>query len=616
MKQLPVLLEPWRPWLSLFPEDLSEPLGRFLLRLHPQIGPLRSAPARADALPEGVGSIVQRGPYERLLISEWAYADAEPDEFIRRAASGELMFAGPEPAARQRSRRCLVLFDAGPLQLGEPRLLHLALFILLARRAQEAGAAFEWGILQRPPALHNDCGRHGITALLKARSLDAANASHLAAWDALIDKSNDDVWIIGAHGMQAPAAVRGQVTIGRQLLAEKLDVVVRMHLASRPVTLDLPAPALAIRLLRTPFEPLAGCVTTAKKSGRPSLLRAPCFAFTSSMVAVSQLDGSIFVYPVPTSFKSKQGAERRHAAPHKGGVLGAGIFGKSLGYLVSDGETLRFKGFPGEAFASKYAVVTRPEPEQFRAPPQGARWLPVYFLKRYTQANRSAPRVTHNEVVALDRDRNLVAWSRSSTQQAGTATNGVIEFATIARNVIGAGQTEHHLLYAVATDQGTDIYRRSVGDTRVATLPYKGSEVLFGATAGSWAHAPVGLLALRHSATEWQVGVPDAMHRIVIEDAAKVIGVAVSRKGSVTHGLVVLTPRKRIIELRCAGAVRVLVHSAEDIAQVSVCPRSGNVAWIGAHSHRLSVQGIDEDRPYLEIVAENNGDQDEDDNDE
>ncbi len=607
MKQLPVLLEPWRPWLSLFPDDLSEPLGSFLLRLHPQIGPLRSAPARADALPEGVGSIVQRGPYERLLISEWAYADAEPDEFIRRAASGELMFAGPEPAARRRSRRCLVLFDAGPLQLGEPRLLHLALFILLARRAQEAGAAFEWGIVQCPGVLHDDCGRNGITALLKARGLDAVNAGHMAAWDAFIDKAGDDAWVIGAHGLQAPAAVRGQVAIRRQLLADKLDVAVRMHLASRAVVLDLPKPDLAIRLLRTPFEGLTVPTGASKKSGRPSLLRAPCFAFSSSMVAVAQLDGSIFVYPVPNSFKSKAGVERRHASPQKGGVLGAGIFGKSLGYLVSDGDTLHFKGFPGEGFASKYAVVTRPEPEQFRAPPQGGHWLPLHFLKRVSQANRTSPRVYHYDVFALDLDRNLVAWSRSSTQQSGTATHSAIEFTTVARDVIGTSQTEMNLLYAVANDQGTHIHRRNAVDTRVMTLPYKGSEVWFGATAG-WTRAPRGLLALRYSPTEWQVGSGDSMARIVVHHGANVIGVAYSKKAN-APGLVVLTAKRRIIELHCADSVQVLVRSPEDIAQASVCPRSGNIAWTGARSHRLSVQGIDEDRPYLEVVAENTDDE-------
>src|SRR4051812_12486466 len=151
---LPRALEPWRPWLALLAPDLAEPLGQLLLQLHPVVGRMRAPAPSPDALPAGVGSIFQRGSYERLLISEWAVADAEPDEFIRRAAGNELLFTGPEPERQRRSQRCIALFDAGPAQLGEPRLAQLALFILLARRAQEAGAAFEWGVLQHPGELH------------------------------------------------------------------------------------------------------------------------------------------------------------------------------------------------------------------------------------------------------------------------------------------------------------------------------------------------------------------------------------------------------------------------------------------------------------------------------
>ena len=60
--------------------------------------------------------------------------------------------------AREANRLIIVLFDAGPLQLGAARLVHLALLILLARRAQEAGAELRWGILQNAPTLHEPQG--------------------------------------------------------------------------------------------------------------------------------------------------------------------------------------------------------------------------------------------------------------------------------------------------------------------------------------------------------------------------------------------------------------------------------------------------------------------------
>jgi hypothetical protein len=602
VKQLPPLLEPWRPWLSLFPADLAEPLGAILLRLHPQIGPLRSAPARADALPEGVGSIVQRGPYERLLISEWAYADAEPDEFIRRAASGELMFAGPEPAARQRSRRCLALFDAGPAQLGEPRLLHLALFILLSRRAEEAGAGFAWGVLQAPGVVYDAAGRDGLQKLLKARTLAAASPEQLKAWGDAVDHASDDAWMIGGHGQKAPAGVRGQVAIRRQIVGDELDVAITMHLARRQISLPLPPPELAIRLLRSPFEALASRAELRQKEGRPSLLLAPRFAVSSSMLAVPQLDGGIYIYPVPHSLKSKPGAPRRHAAPSRGAILGAGIYGKSLASLASDNDELRFKGFPSEGFSSKYASIARPPVEQFRAPPQRARWLQIFFLKRQLNERPTGPRKVRSEVFALDMDRKLVCWSRESSMQSGTATNSPIECRTVGRDVIGAEQTEGRILFGVASDAGTEVYGLAAGSAQLATLPYRGTELLFGGLAHWPRTRGHGLLALRVSETDWWVGSDEQMAMIKIDDAARVIGVAGSARHKV-FGLVVLTAKKRIIELRALSGVRVLVRSAEDIAQASVCARSGNIAWVGARSHRLSVQGIDEEKPYLTVLA-------------
>ena len=128
--QLPAMLRPWADWLSLFPPDLAKTMGDLLLRLNPLLTPLQRHAARVAIDPAGVGDIVTRGSYDRLLISEWAYADTVPDEFLRRAANGELLFAGPEPANSDEPLSSVALFDAGPFQLGEPRLVHLALFIL------------------------------------------------------------------------------------------------------------------------------------------------------------------------------------------------------------------------------------------------------------------------------------------------------------------------------------------------------------------------------------------------------------------------------------------------------------------------------------------------------
>ncbi|SHH13774.1 hypothetical protein [Massilia sp. CF038] len=611
MKQLPAPLQPWHPWLSLFPPDLIEPLGALLLRLHPQIGPLRSAPARADALPEGVGSIVQRGPYERLLITEWAYADAEPDEFIRRAASGELMFAGPEPAARQRSRRCLALFDSGPAQLGEPRLLHLVLFILLARRAEEAGALFEWGVLQVPGKLHGSSDREAIKALLNARTLFAAQAQHIEAWNDVIDSAADDAWVIGAHGSERPPGVRGHIGIARHWLEERLDVRLTMHQAVRQFMLDLPPPPLATRLLRSPFETLASNAQVRQPGGRPSLLLAPRFAVAASMLAVPQLDGGIITYPVPNSLRAKPGTPRRQAAPATGAILGGGLFGKGMGSLIGEGDNLRFKGFPIEGFSSKYAVTPRPSNEEFNHPPQSGRWLPVFFLKCELPVSRNAPRITRSNVIALDRSLRLVCWSRESSTQSNTATQSPIKFSTIASCVIGAEQTSDRILFGVAGNGETElkIYKPGTGTSNLLTLPRSASSILFGDLRHWPRSGEHGALALKVEPNEWWTGTSKEMTMLKVAEGARVIGVARSEKHGCV-GLVVLAPGRRIIEMYSGSGVRVLVRSSGNIAQVSVCPFTGNIAWIGASSLRVYVQAIDQDKPYLEVLnAEGDSDE-------
>ncbi|HSF40711.1 MAG TPA: hypothetical protein VLT87_13030, partial [Thermoanaerobaculia bacterium] len=137
--ELPRPLAPWRPWLAIFPRDLALSLGPVLQRLSFAVGPLRMERASGEGDPDGFDGLAQRGPYERLLPSEWLLADEAPEEFLRRAAGGEHTFlhlARPVPGG---SHLSVALFDAGPGQLGSPRIAQLAALIVLARRAEAAG---------------------------------------------------------------------------------------------------------------------------------------------------------------------------------------------------------------------------------------------------------------------------------------------------------------------------------------------------------------------------------------------------------------------------------------------------------------------------------------------
>ncbi len=149
LMELPRALMPWAEWLDLFPAELIAPIGELIRRLDMAIGPLHAKGQPGQDEPNGFDGIARRGDYDRLLLSEWLLADEAPDEFLRRATMNEHVFLEPARIAPAGARCSVALFDAGPNQLGAPRLAHLAALIVLARRAQAIGAQFHGACCRR-----------------------------------------------------------------------------------------------------------------------------------------------------------------------------------------------------------------------------------------------------------------------------------------------------------------------------------------------------------------------------------------------------------------------------------------------------------------------------------
>ncbi|MGH8079333.1 MAG: hypothetical protein ACREP7_02080, partial [Lysobacter sp.] len=181
--QLPATLKPWRAWLDWFDPELAAIVGDLLLRLHPMLGAFRMRAQSGQVEPEGIDDLRRRGNYDRLLLSEWALADAAPEEFERRAAGGEHLFLNPKLVAREVDALTVAVFDTGPSQLGAARLAHVAMWILLAQRAQAAKARFLWGIADRPGELHAADSPTMLKRLLSARTLTPGGASSGQAED-------------------------------------------------------------------------------------------------------------------------------------------------------------------------------------------------------------------------------------------------------------------------------------------------------------------------------------------------------------------------------------------------------------------------------------------------
>jgi hypothetical protein len=258
--EMPRALLPWSSWLELFPREITQSFGPMLQRLDRAIGPLRVQSATGSGEPDGFNGLTRRGSYERLLLTEWLLADEMPEEFLRRAIMGEHAFyqvARREPAG---SRLSVALFDAGPNQLGSPRLAHLAALIVLARRAEAAGAEFRWGVLQSREMPMLTAAEDSIRQLLDARSLREATADDLTHWQERLrsGSKSDDFWIIGGARLERLLPDRH---LSRLYVADPLDFAERsvaavIHSPGAPIreiTLPLPEERYCGRLLRDPF---------------------------------------------------------------------------------------------------------------------------------------------------------------------------------------------------------------------------------------------------------------------------------------------------------------------------------------------------------------------------
>jgi hypothetical protein len=272
---LPAPLKPWAAQLSLLQRELALALAPAIQRLSMSIGPLADAQSQPTGAPDGYDGVARKGSYERLLITEWLFADEAPEEFLRRAAEGEHLFSRVAVREPHHARRCLVLFDAGPSQLGAPRIAHLAAFIAFASRCEAARATLTWGVLQTPTTtLREGFGKSEAEALLKARTSREATPADLSRWLEGLGHRADDVWLVGGPELlSSPAAAKVQQVEVRELMepgVRALEVKVRRGSRVRQtVKLELPAPAICASLLRAPFlveKPKPPTATTARPS--------------------------------------------------------------------------------------------------------------------------------------------------------------------------------------------------------------------------------------------------------------------------------------------------------------------------------------------------------------
>jgi hypothetical protein len=231
---LPEALRPWATTLSTMDLDLATALGPLLQDLDEFITAATAThPHRGE--PDGFGGIGLRGEPERILVSEWAFAEHFPHEFLRKAATGELLYTTPEFVETHRKGRAAVLVDAGPDQLGAARLVQLAALIVLQRREPD----LLLGVLGDEPGTWHPAG---ITRLLDARRATRPDQSDVQRWADTVD----DLWLLSSPRLTAPRCL----TTTESAWDERGATAVRVELNGLSTELTLPGRRHGIRLLR------------------------------------------------------------------------------------------------------------------------------------------------------------------------------------------------------------------------------------------------------------------------------------------------------------------------------------------------------------------------------
>jgi len=258
--ELPRALQPWQHALSIFPKDLAIALGGIIDRLALLVGPLISPDGAGRNDPDGLDGIGRRGSFERLLTTEWALAEEVPLEFLRRVSTGELSFLQIAHRKPTVARKCVALFDIGPDQRGGPRIVHLALLILLAQRAQAGGASFSWGILQDSATqLIADVNKESIQQLIKGGSQQRPDILNIIDFHQSFQE-DAEIWFIGGPDL---TALLPEVNPYRVLIEDSFDpdepnqlhvTVAHESGKSKSACIALPPGNSAVRLLRDPFE--------------------------------------------------------------------------------------------------------------------------------------------------------------------------------------------------------------------------------------------------------------------------------------------------------------------------------------------------------------------------
>ncbi|HSF39739.1 MAG TPA: hypothetical protein VLT87_08100, partial [Thermoanaerobaculia bacterium] len=481
------------------------------------------------------------------------------------------------------SHLSVALFDAGPGQLGSPRIAQLAALIVLARRAEAAGVRFGWGILQEPDEpLLTAVTPASVLRLLQSRTPHEATDAQIEAWHERLDgwRERDDAWIVGARRL-------GGLPMGRS--ASHLQVwdvldprvrrvgvtVIRGSLPPREIALDLPEEDACVRLLRDPFNAAAPPPRSLAEDLAPvsNLL----FTGTGSRLLARTASGAILAVFVPNSPRMIPPEPRAYVPSPGERVTAAGFAGRSAVLVTArDGLVNLYKGARDRrtVLDSVYNPYGHP-PFQ---PGEGMRLWPCVRIRSRTLAVDGK-----DTLFDLSADQSFLVAS-------------VVALAVYSENLALVGSLssgEHPVLALVTGEWGSAPVRRDSLedlDAREAFFGYGGS------IADRW----TGLAAVRQDERRWRIFHQGGPTGLAFAEGVRAVGVARRPRGS-APGLLLLDDDRRTLVLAGTSWSLRLPAASSEIVEAAASHRAPVVAYTTA-AGELVLYSLDQERVLTRLV--------------
>lgn len=577
--ELPRALAQWAPYLDIFPPAVGLGLAPLVRRVALAIGPLANRAGRDGSEPDGFDGLTRRGSYERLMLSELAVADEYPDEFIRRAAMGEHLFYRLALQSPMRSRTSAALFDAGPNQLGSPRVAHIAVLVALARRAEAAGARFGWSVLQRPDLpIFTDVTPESVTRLLALKTSGEATDDQLSVWRERVGEwaEPDDLWLVGGARLGRLGPARGlsriEIVDPCDPASSRIELTVRtVASAPRAVALDLPDDASCARLLRDPFGTAVG--ETVRVAGPYAPKSKLLFDASGVKLFARNERGQIVAYPVPNSPRAGVGWPKLPGPYPTGKVFAAGRAFRKMVIASTDGVMIvldtsrRPAPLPTPGHYRPLGVPL----SAFRVDDDGLGL--VHVVSTSTPSEKAA--IVHHPAGLLLRlspgPSHEIVEGRFV---AGTAT-------VVATDVLAATTRHSRLVFVGRERPGDPIRLVSMGDTierqEVVSSGDPPSAAFFG-FGGGLARSVYGLVAIGEG-RYWRVLSNRVDVTIVVRPPRNVVGVVAHQGRTAVPRLLVVEEDRRTISFQSEDLRQTLVTARAPVVSVAVSPTSPTFAF-------------------------------------